>query len=188
MFNTFFKVKILFSSIKFTFTSGLLKLLKFLHNWTVFGINIEYCWRAKRINPYILFNTLSPLTKSTLPKFSLSLSAELSHLQTLLHNFPSLLSSKNLGFGVFGNWWFWRGCVGLLVVFPAWVWWWCYRRECVGLMVVLPAWVHGFDGGAAGVGVGLMVVLPAWVWLGLYFGGFCGAGVWLRFWEKKENK
>ena len=24
--------------------------------------------------------------------------------------------------------------------------------------------------------VGLMVVLPAWVWLGLYFGGFCGAG------------
>jgi hypothetical protein len=37
--------------------------------------------------------------------------------------------------------------------------------------------VCGFDGGAAGVGVGLMVVLPAWVWLGLYFGGFCGAGV-----------
>jgi hypothetical protein len=22
-----------------------------------------------------------------------------------------------------------------------------------------------------------MVVLPVWVWLGLYFGGFCGAGV-----------
>jgi hypothetical protein len=25
--------------------------------------------------------------------------------------------------------------------------------------------------------VGLMVVLPTWVWLGLYFGGFCGASV-----------
>jgi hypothetical protein len=39
--------------------------------------------------------------------------------------------------------------------------------------------VCGFDGGVAGVGVGLMVVvlLPAWVWLGLYFGGFCGASV-----------
>jgi hypothetical protein len=37
--------------------------------------------------------------------------------------------------------------------------------------------VCGFDGGAAGVGVGLMVMLLAWVWLGLYFGGFCGAGM-----------
>jgi hypothetical protein len=37
--------------------------------------------------------------------------------------------------------------------------------------------VCGFDGGAVGVGVGLMVVLPAWMWLGLYFDGFCGAGV-----------
>lgn len=49
--------------------------------------------------------------------------------------------------------------VGLLsVMLLAWVWvccWWCCRRGCVGLMVVL----------------------PAWVWLGLYFGGFCGAGV-----------
>ena len=47
---------------------------------------------------------------------------------------------------------------------PAWVWvycWWCCRRGCVGLMVVLPAWVGGFDGGAAGVGVGLMVELLA---------------------------
>jgi hypothetical protein len=27
------------------------------------------------------------------------------------------------------------------------------------------------------VGVGLMVALSAWVWLGLYFGGFCGADI-----------
>uniref|UniRef100_A0A2N9J956 Transmembrane protein n=1 Tax=Fagus sylvatica TaxID=28930 RepID=A0A2N9J956_FAGSY len=56
----------------------------------------------------------------------------------------------------------------LLGLAPAWVWvccWWCCRLGCVGLMVVLPAWVCGFDGGAAGVGVGLMVVLPAWVWV-----------------------
>ena len=48
----------------------------------------------------------------------------------------------------------------------------------MGLLVVLPTWVCGsIVGGVAGVGVGLMVALPAWVWLGLYFGGFCGAGI-----------
>ena len=35
-----------------------------------------------------------------------------------------------------------------------------------------------------------MVVLPAWVRLGLYFGGFCGAGVGVveTVGEKKEKK
>jgi hypothetical protein len=71
--------------------------------------------------------------------------------------------------------------VGLLVVLPVWVCG-CVVGGVVGvgvglLLVVLPAWVCGFDGVAAGAGVGLMVALPEWVWLGLYFNGFCGAGI-----------
>ena len=43
----------------------------------------------------------------------------------------------------------------LLVVLPTWVWvcWWCFQHGCVGLMVVSPAWVCGFNGGVASMGV-----------------------------------
>ena len=62
--------------------------------------------------------------------------------------------------------WVWVGCLG-----------W-HRRGCGSVA-----------DGAAGMGVGLMVALPAWVWLGLYFGGFCGAGIGVdEIVEKKEEK
>jgi hypothetical protein len=41
------------------------------------------------------------------------------------------------------------------------------ERGCVGLMMVLPAWVCGFDGGAAGMGVvGFVFRWVLWCWRG----------------------
>ena len=109
------------------------------------------------------------------------------------------------GFGVFGNWWFQRGCVGLLVVFPTWVcgsvvgvagvgvWvccWWCCRLGCgsvAGGAVGVGVWVWwwccrrgcGFDGGA--VGVGVVGLVFRWVlWCRHRCGWNCGK-------KKKKN-